>query len=299
MFVQSPSRSSFCSLMIRLFLFALVLSGIWCKAQEKPYFVTYSTDLEEPGNLEIAFKGLAAAPKQANAFASHTLELEYGVTAWWTTEVYLQGQSTANDSTVFNGFRLENRFRPLPREYFVTPVIYLEYENVNEADKSIMEVTGNDGISDLRVPNAESRATVARTMEGKLILSTNWRGWNFSENLIAEKSLSNHPWEFGYALGAARPLALLASASRCFLCRQNFDAGAELYGGLGTHASFGLHDTSHYAGPVVDFRIPNGPTVSFSPQFGLNDNSVGALWRFKLSYEVQQIRDIFKRKDAE
>ena len=286
-------------LLIRLFLFVLTFPGLICKAQEKPYFVTYSTDLEEPGNLEIAFKGLAASPQQANAFASHTLEMEYGATAWWTTEVYLQGQSTSQDSTIFNGFRLENRFRPLPRQYLVTPLIYLEYENVNEADKSIMEVTGNDGISNFRVPNAESRATVAHTVEGKLILSSNLRGWNFSENIIAEKNLSNHPWEFGYALGASRPLALMAKAGPCFLCAQNFDAGAELYGGLGTHASFGLHDTSHYAGPVVDFRIPSGPTLSFSPQFGLNDNSVGTLWRFKVSYEVQQIRDIFKRKDGQ
>jgi len=293
------SSSNARSLLIRLFFFVLAFPGLFCKAQEMPYFVTYSTDLEEPGNLEIDFKGLAASPQQANAFVSHTLEMEYGATAWWTTEVYLQGQSTSHDSTIFNGFRLENRFRPLAREYLVTPVIYVEYENVNEADKSIMEVTGNDGISDLRVPNAESRATVARTMEAKLILSTNLRGWNFSENIIAEKNLSNHPWEFGYSLGAARPLALLASASRCFLCRQNFDAGAELYGGLGTHASFGLHDTSHYAGPVADFRVPGGPTLSFSPQFGLNDNSVGVLWRFKVSYEVQQIRDIFKRKDGQ
>jgi len=290
---------SFRSFLFRLFTFALLLPVPFCKAQEKPYFVTYSTDLEEPGNLEIAFKGLSASPKDANAFASHTLEMEYGATAWWTTEVYLQGQSTSNDSTIFNGFRLENRFRPLPREYFVTPVIYLEYENVNEADKSIMEVTGNDGIGDFRVPNAESRATVAHTVEGKLILSSNVGGWNFSESTIAEKNLSNHPWEFGYALGVARPLALTASAAACVFCRQNFDAGAEIYGGLGTHASFGLHDTSHYAGPVVDFRIPNGPTLSFSPQFGLNDNSVGTLWRFKLSYELQQIRDIFKRKDAQ
>ncbi|MGB6461958.1 MAG: hypothetical protein WBG02_18490, partial [Candidatus Acidiferrum sp.] len=31
-------------------------------AQEPPYFVTYSDALEEPGNLEIAMKGVQAAP---------------------------------------------------------------------------------------------------------------------------------------------------------------------------------------------------------------------------------------------
>ncbi|MGC2814943.1 MAG: hypothetical protein WA207_06020, partial [Candidatus Acidiferrum sp.] len=73
-------------------------------AQEPPYFVTYSDALEEPGNLEIAMKGVQAAPKNDNSFASGTLELEYGAKGWWTTEVYLSGQTTQNDSTVFTGF---------------------------------------------------------------------------------------------------------------------------------------------------------------------------------------------------
>jgi len=267
-------------------------------AQEKPYFVTYSTDLEEPGNLEVALKGLTASPKDANAFISPTIELEYGATAWWTTEVYAQGQSTVNDSTVFTGYRLENRFRPLPREYFVTPVLYVEWESVSNADKSILEITGHDGIQRFQVNNGQTRGIVEHSLEGKLILSSNFKGWNVSENMIAEKNMSNEPWEFGYAVGAARSLASAGSAHRCFLCRQNFDAGAELYGGLGDRYSFGLKQTSQYAGPTVDFRTPNGPTLSFSPQFGLNDNSIGTLWRFKVSYEVQQIRDLFKSKDS-
>ncbi|WP_263356478.1 hypothetical protein [Acidicapsa ligni] len=281
-----------------LVLGAVLSLGNVLHAQEKPYFVTYSTDLEEPGNLEVALKGLTAPPKDANAFVSPTIELEYGATAWWTTEVYAQGQATVNDSTVFTGFRWENRFRPLPREYFVTPAVYVEYESVSNADKSILEITGHDGISRFQVNNGQTHGIVEHSIEGKLILSSNFKGWNISENMIAEKNMSNEPWEFGYALGAARSLASAGSARRCYLCRQNFDAGAELYGGLGDRYSFGLKQTSQYAGPTVDFRVPNGPTVSFSPQFGLNDNSIGTLWRFKVSYEIQQIRDLFKSKDS-
>ena len=268
-------------------------------AQEKPYFVTYSTDLEEPGNLEIALKGLTASPKSANAFVSPTMELEYGATAWWTTEVYLQGQTTVNDSSVFTGFRWENRFKPLPREYWINPVIYVEYERVSRADKSILEVTGHDSISRFQVNNGQSHGIVEKSIEGKMILSSNFRGWNISENFIAEKNISNEPWEFGYALGAGHQLAFSANPHRCYFCRQNFDAGAELYGGLGDRYSFGLKQTSQYAGPTVDFRVPNGPTILFSPQFGLNDNSIGTLWRFKVSYEIQQVRDLFRRKDAQ
>jgi hypothetical protein len=266
------------------------------RAQEAPYFVTYSDALEEPGNLEIELKGLTASPKNAGAFFSPTIELEYGATAWWTTEAYVEGQATANDSAVFTGFRWENRFRVLQTEHGINPVLYVEYEDINGADKSILEVVGHDGVTDLQGANAEGRREIEREIEGKLILSSYAKGWNLSENFIAEKKLSNDPWEFGYALGASRPLSLTAQARACVLCRQNFAAGAELYGGLGTTHGFGSADTSHYAGPAVNWGLPRGTTIGFSPQFGLNDNSAGVLWRFNVSYEIQQFRDLFTPK---
>src|SRR5664279_2749379 len=146
--------------------------------QEQPYFVTYSSQLEEPGNLEIENQNVAAAPKNANAFLAPTLEFEYGVTAWWTAEAYVQWQATQNDSALFTGFRLESRFRPLPREYWINPVLYLEYEDVNKADKSFLEIVGNDSIATLQVPNAILRQEIERSLEGKLILSSNVKGWN-------------------------------------------------------------------------------------------------------------------------
>src|SRR5579862_5496471 len=125
------------------------------RAQEPPYLVTYSDALEEPGNLEIAMKGVQASPKNGNQFGSATLELEYGAKGWWTTELYLSGQTTQNDSTVFTGFRWENRVRPLLRQHFINPVLYMEFEDVNHADRSLLEVTGHDSISDLLLTNAQ------------------------------------------------------------------------------------------------------------------------------------------------
>jgi hypothetical protein len=259
-------------------------------AQEPPYFVAYSDALEEPGNLEIAMKGAAASPQNGNRFLGATAEFEYGATAWWTTEVYLSGQTTANDSTVYNGFRWEHRFRPLLREHFVNPVLYVEYENLNEADRSLLEITGHEGVADYIVPNAIERAINERSLETKLILSSNFRGWNFAENFIAEKDLNEpEPWEFGYALGVSRPLALAGGAKACVFCRENFAAGLELYGGLGTANGFGWRATSQYLGPTIAFSIPRGPTISFSPNLGLNDNSLGVLYRFKVSYEAEQL----------
>jgi hypothetical protein len=264
--------------------------------QEPPYFVTYSSVLEEPGNLEIENQNIAAAPKNANGFFAPTVEFEYGVTAWWTAEAYLQGQTTEHDSAVFTGFRFENRFRPLPREYWINPVLYVEYEDTNAADKSFLEITGNTTIATQQVANATLRKEVERSIEGKLILSSNAKGWNFSENIISEKAVNeNESWEFGYAVAAARPLSLKGSSRPCTLCRQNLSAGAELFGGLGTRYTFGLKQTEQYAGPTLALNAPNGLTYKFSPEFGLNDNSAAVLWRFGVSYEIQQVRDWFRR----
>jgi hypothetical protein len=267
-------------------------------AQEPPYFVTYSSALEEPGNLEISLKNTQAAPQNGNSFLGSALEFEYGAKGWWTTEFYLDGQATKNDSTIFTGFRWENRFRPLLREHFINPVVYVEYENTNHADRSLLEIVGHDSVADLLIPNAAARQEVEREMELKLILSSNTHGWNFSENFIAEKSLNeSEPWEFGYALGARRPLSLISRGKTCFFCRENFAVGGELYGGLGTIDGFGWKATSQYLGPTVSFDIPRGPTILFSPQFGLNDNSAHVLYRFSVSYEVQQVWNMFRRKN--
>jgi len=264
-------------------------------AQEPPYLVTYSDVLEEPGNLEIATQNLGAAPKDTNPFYAGTLELEYGITAWWTAEAYLQGQATRNDSTTLTGFRIENRFRPLRESHILNPVLYLEYEDTNSADRSFLEVTGNHTIQDLQVPNKLLRQDVERSVEGKLILSSYYRGTNFSGNFIAEKNISNEPWEFGYALGASHPLANLASYRACRFCRQYFAVGGELFGGLGTRYTFGTGGTAQYAGPTVAYSAPRNLTVIFGPEFGLNQNSATVLWRLKVAYEINQFRDLFRR----
>src|SRR5262249_11481080 len=162
-----------------------------------------------------------------------------------------------------------------------------EFANVNGADKTFKEIVGHDGVEDALERN--SRAEKKREAELKLILSSNFKGWNVSENFIAEKNLSNEPWEFGYAFAVSRPLSLTASPNPCVFCRENFSAGAEMYGGLGDRYSFGLKDTSHYFAPIVSFHSPGGPTFKVSPAIGLNDHSHGALLRFGVSYEIDQI----------
>ncbi len=210
------------SLSAACLLAALTVFPHSSRAQESPYIVTYDHYLEEPGSLEVEYFSTFGTQRGGNDFHAFWTELEYGATAWWTTELYLDGQTTFHDST----------------------------------------------------------------LEFKLILSSTVKGWNFAENMIASKNLSNQPWEFGYALGASRPLALKASARRCSFCRENFIAGVEMYGGLGDRYSFGLNNTSHYVAPVVAWNLPSDWTLRLSLGFGLNDNSHAFLVRWGVSREI-------------
>lgn len=263
-------------------------------AQENPYFVTYDHYLEEPGNLEIEYFSTYGTQRGGNNFHSYWTEFEYGATAWWTTEFYLDAQTTLHDSTIFTGFKWENRMRPLKGEHWINPVLYVEYENTS-GDKTLKEIVGHDVESDFLTPNADARPDVEREIELKLLLSSTFKGWNFSENIISEKNLSNEPWEFGYALGASRPLALKASAKRCSFCRQNFIAGLEMYGGLGDRHSFGLHETSHYLAPAAAWNLRSGWTLRLSTGFGLNDNSHKFLLRWGISREINGFDQLVRR----
>lgn len=263
----------------------LLLSGRLAFAQESPYIVTYDHYLEEPGNLDVEYFSTFGTQRAGNNFHAYWMEFEYGATAWWTTEFYLDGQTTFNDSTLFTGFRWENRFRPLQREHFINPVLYIEYEQISEADKIFKEVEGHDVEADQAEPNSALRDEHNHELELKLLLSKTVKGWNIAVNPLATKNLSNDPWEFGYAVGASRPLALAASPDKCTLCRENFIAGVEMYGGLGDTQSFGLHETSHYLAPVVAWNLPSGWTLRLSPGFGLNDNSHRLLLRWGVSRE--------------
>jgi hypothetical protein len=166
-------------------------------------------------------------------------------------------------------------------------VLYVEYEDINGADKTFKEVVGFDSGLDNVEPNGEARREIQREMETKLILSSDVRGWNISENYIAEKNMTApEPWEFGYAFGANRPLALAASPRDCNFCRENFRAGFEMFGGLGTRHDFTLQSTSHYLAPAVSWTLRNGTTISLSPAFGLTHESHRAMVRVGVSYEL-------------
>ncbi len=267
---------------------AVSLLASHCHAGEGPFFITYTHQMEEPGNLEFTAKNAAGKPSDGNPFLAAAAEFEYGMTGWWTSELYLDGQGTGAEGTLFTGYRWENRFRLLSREQWINPVLYVEFENIDGADKTLLEVVGHDGLADLTTSNNDARQEKQREIETKLILGSYFKGWAIAENFIAEKNLSHAPYEFGYAAGISRPLASAARPDRCNFCRENFQAGVEVYGGLGTHADFGLHETSHYIAPTASWTLANGTSFQVSPSFGMTATSARFLLRFGVSYEVAQ-----------
>ena len=178
----------------------------------------------------------------------------------------------------------------------MNPVLYIEYEQINGADKILKEIEGHDVESDFADSNATLRKEHNHELELKLLLSSSFKGWNVAVNPIVTKNLlPSEPWEFAYAVGASRPLALQASSKRCNFCRENFVAGVEMYGGLGDTQSAGLRDTSHYLAPVVAWNLPSDWTVRVSSGFGLNDNSHRLLLRWGLSREFSGFGEMIGR----
>jgi hypothetical protein len=268
-------------------LLALLSLNCSTAAQESPFFVTYTHYMEEPGNLDLEFSTTNGIPRSGQqAYIAPYLEMEYGVTARWTSELYLEGQSTVGDSSVFTGWRWENRYKLLAREHWINPVLYLEYEDVNEASRIQKEIEGEG--PDLTSPNALLTGSRAHELEGKLILSSNYHDWNIAENFTLTKNFSESEGiEFGYAFGVSHPLSTLASARDCRFCRENFSVGAEVYGGLGSTLDFGPRDAAHYFAPVISWVVSDNSTLRLSPGFGLTHETSRVLIRFGYTYEVR------------
>ncbi|MGE5724548.1 MAG: hypothetical protein ACM34G_05190, partial [Acidobacteriota bacterium] len=144
--------------------------------------------------------------------------------------------------------------------------------------------------------NSELRQAHAHELEAKLILSSDVHHWNIAENFIVERNLSeSEGFEFGYAFATSRRLTQSVSPHPCRFCRENFVAGVEFYGGLGSTKSLGLQQTAHYAAPVVAWAIGDKSTLSLSPAIGLTQYSNPVLLRLGYSYEIRGFRNKLRK----
>jgi len=255
-------------------------------AQERAYFVTYDHYLEEPGNLEVAIASTTGRPKNGHSvYTAPWIELEYGLTGWWTGELYLEGVTAGGEGQGLTGWRFESRFRPLKGEHRLNPVLYVEYENITEASRIQKEIVGAGSLP--FEPIAELQAERAHELEGKLILSSVVGAWNVAENFIVERNLSaSEGVEFGYGVGTSRAVGTLASGTSCHVCAENFVVGVEAYGGLGSTEGFVRSQQRHYIAPVVGWHPTSRSTLKASAALGLTETSDRYLLRFGFAYEL-------------
>jgi len=241
-------------------------------AQERPFFVTYSEHLEEKGDLEVSILSTAGTPKDGGPrYVAPWIELEYGITSRWTAEFYLEGVNVHDDASAYTGWRIENRVRPFAGDHFLNPVLYIEYESINEASRIQKEIVGEGGLPD--EPVGTLKHDHAHELEGRLILSKDVMNWEIAGNLILEKNLSaDEGVEFGYATGAWRRLHKLM-------------VGAEVYGGLGATVAGG-EETRHFVAPIVGWRFNKKSMVKASVGFGVTDVSDRYLVRVGYSIDL-------------
>jgi hypothetical protein len=269
--VTSLSRTCLCALIV------LGSTGV-ALAQERPYFVTYDDQVEKRGELEVELQTTTATVRdEGRRYIAPWTELEYGVTSWWTAELYLEGASYVGDGSAFTGWRWENRFRPFKGDHPINPVFYVEYESINEASRIQKEIIGRGPLPFEPVRSlAEDHAN---ELEGRLILSS-WIGrWNVSENFIVEKNLSESEGvEFGYSVGVSRPVAG-SGTDGCRICLGSLVAGVEAYGGLGTTGD-ASGATRQFIAPVLAWHVTGGSALKVSTGFGLTSTSDRLLLRF-------------------
>jgi len=254
---------------------AVALSASSAAAQERPYFVTYNDWLEDPGEVELSVLATGGpACCDSGRYVAPWLEIEYGVASRWTAELYLEGVAVAGDRSAFSGWRLENRFRPLAAHHAINPVLYVEYESVNEASRIQKEIVGSGPLA--RDPIASLVEEHAHELEGRVILSSDIGAWNVSENLIVEKNLSaEEGLEFGYAAGVSRGIG------------RHWTIGAEAYGGLGSTLDATLADARHFVAPVVAWHPTHASVLRVSVGFGLSASSDSHVLRVGYSVDVR------------
>ena len=161
-------------------------------------FVLYNQHTEEQGETEIKlFSDFSDGGKGEESYSAQLLEIEHGVTDYWTTALYFEGVKIDGEDYEFGGLRFENRLRLFNYGHFLNPVLYIEYEYLKPAHRYIRAATGR---TDEDEEEGEEKAE--HEIETKLILGHDFSDrFNVAFNWINETNLKSGKWEFGYATG--------------------------------------------------------------------------------------------------
>ena len=260
-------------------------------------FVLYNHYTEEKGETEVRlYSDFANVGGVEPDYSAQLLEIEHGVTDFWTAALYLEGTKIEGEHYDFGGFRVENRVRLFDYGTFLNPVLYVEYEHLKPASRYIRSVTGRtDGEEE-----AGAEEETEHELETKLILGHDVSDrFNVAVNWINETNLDSGVWSFGYALGLN--YALFQSAAREDEATrepggaadwdiEKVTFGAELYGGLGDDTrglTLDPDQTQQYLGVNLQTKFENHLQAGIGGAFGLTRDSQDAILRLYAGYEFE------------
>ncbi len=222
-------------------------------------FVLYNHHTAKAGEREIMFMNDIGQEADGTRYTAQMIELEYGVTDRWTSEIMFEGQTTNGEGGYnFTGFRWENRYRLFEYGRFLNPVIYTEYEDLGEDTKYAMEIAGREDAA----PQTKARER-ERVLETRIIFGSDIsERLDVSFNWINESDLDTGVTSFGYAFGLNYKLPAPPGPSghaKEGHQEGNRDMlfGLEFFGALGDSdkgITADAHVTQHYVSPNIKFH---------------------------------------------
>jgi hypothetical protein len=257
-------------------------------------YVLYNQRTEEKGETEIKlFSDFSDGGPGESSYAAQLLEIEHGVTDYWTTALYFEGDKIDGEDYAFGGWRFENRLRLFEYGTFLNPVLYAEYEQLEPEHRYILVVTGRTD----EVEDEDEEESTEYELETRLILGQDLTNrLNVAFNWINETNLKSGKWEFGYATGINYVLFkdedrnehLVGSSANWDI--EELLLGVELYGGLGD-ATLGLtldpDKTKQYVGVNLLAELENHISLGIGGAFGLTGQSEDAILRLQAGYEFE------------
>ena len=274
----------------------LLSSSAW--AGNGANFVLYNHHTEEQGETEIKlFSDFSDGGKGEEGYSAQLLEIEHGITDYWTTALYFEGVKIDGEDYEFGGFRFENRVRLFNYGHFLNPVLYVEYEYLKPVHRYITAVTGR---TDEDEGEEEGEEKAEHEIESRLILGRDLRDrFNVAFNWINEVNLESGKWEFGYATGLNYTFYEAEGGGEGhegegFHSKswdvEEFILGIELYGGLGDSV-LGLtldpDKTKQYLSINLRAELENHIQLGIGGAFGLTRDSENAILRLVAGYEFE------------
>ena len=284
---------------------ALLLCGA-ARAGNGANFVLYDHHLAKKGETEInLYNDVSNIGSGEEDYAAQLVEFEHGVTGYWTTAFYLEGDHVDGEEYEFGGWRFENRLRLFEEATILNPVLYAEYEDVRSAHRYLLTVAGRtdaaeeeeEGETELR---EEAEEETERALETRLILGHDFSDrFNVAFNWINETNVKTGKWEFGYAAGLNYVFYEAGTsegdkapdvAPTGDWGLEKLTLGVELYGGLGD-SQLGMtldpNNTEQYLGVNLLGEWENHLHFGIGGAFGLTDDSENAILRLTAGYEFE------------